>query len=138
MKTAGYSGTPLAKKLGIKDGDSIQVFNSPKSYLDFFVDFPKNVKIVPENTKASYIDFIHIFSNNKKELINYFTTAKPNLKKSGILWISWPKKSSKLETDLDKFQILDLGLNNGLVDTKVAAIDTDWSGHKFVYRKEDR
>lgn len=82
MKTAGYSGTPLSKKLGIKDGNSIQVFNSPKSYLDFFIDFPKNVKIVPENNLESDIDLIHIFSKRKEELINCFTTAKPNLKKS--------------------------------------------------------
>lgn len=138
MKTAGYSVTPLAKKLGIKEGNSIKVFNSPKNYLDFFIDFPKSVEIVPENNMESDIDFIHIFSKKKEELVNYFATAKPNLKKSGILWISWPKKSSKIETALDKFQILNFGLNNGLIDTKVAAIDNDWSGHKFVYRKKDR
>ncbi|UJH68629.1 hypothetical protein [Allomuricauda sp. SCSIO 65647] len=60
------------------------------------------------------------------------------MKKNGILWISWPKKSSKIETELDKFYILEYGLANGLVDTKVAAIDENWSGHKFVYRVKDR
>lgn len=138
MKTAGYYGTPLAKKLGIKEGLSIQVFNPPKNYLDFFIDFPKNVEIISENNTEFDIDFIHIFSKKKEELINSFALAKPNLKKSGVLWISWPKKSSKMETDLDKFLIRKFGLNNGLVDTKVAAIDNDWSGHKFVYRKKDR
>ncbi|MEP2935751.1 MAG: DUF3052 domain-containing protein [Gilvibacter sp.] len=138
MKNAGYSGTPLAKKLGIKDGDSIQVFNSPKNYIDFFFDFPKNAKIVEQGKSMPEIDFIHIFSRNKSELTTHFSLAKPNLKKSGILWLSWPKKSSKIETELDKFTILNFGLDNGLVDTKVAAIDIDWSGHKFMYRKKDR
>ena len=138
MKTTGYSGTPLARKLGIKDGDSIQIFNSPKNYIDFFFDFPNNVKIVDQIKSTSEIDFIQIFSTNKDELKAFFSIAKPNLKKSGILWLSWPKKSSKIKTDLDKSIILGFGLDNGLVDTKVAAIDKDWSGHKFVYRKKDR
>lgn len=138
MQTAGYSGTPLAKKLGIKDNFLIQVLNSPKNYTDFFFDFPKNVTIIKEHNHTEKMDFIHIFARGKDELANYFSMAKPNLKKSGILWLSWPKKSSGIKTDIDKFQVLSFGLNNGLVDTKVAAIDHDWSGHKFVYRKEDR
>ena len=138
MESAGYSGTPLAKKLGIKEGDYIQIFNSPKNYLDFFLDFPNGVKILTENKARSGVDFIHVFCRNEHELIRSFPMAKSNLKKSGILWLSWPKKSSKIETDLDKFKIMKFGLNNGLVDTKVAAIDSDWSGHKFVYRIKDR
>src|SRR6056297_1324023 len=138
MNTTGYSGTPLAKKLGINEGHSIQVFDPPKNYIKFFIDFPKNVEIISENNTECGMDFIHIFSKKKEELINSFAIAKPNLKKSGVLCISWPKKSSKIETDLDKFQIRKFGLNNGLVDTKVEAIDNYWSGHKFVYRKKDR
>ncbi|WP_375324348.1 DUF3052 domain-containing protein [Flagellimonas sp. GZD32] len=138
MKTVGYSGTPLAKKLGIKEGDALQVFNTPKSYPDFFEHFPKDVDILQEQEIPNTINFIHIFCTTKEELVHYFSIAKPNLRKDGMLWISWPKKSSKIETDLDQLFILNFGLKNGLVDTKVAAIDADWSGHKFVYRKKDR
>ncbi|WP_394973991.1 hypothetical protein [uncultured Croceitalea sp.] len=64
--------------------------------------------------------------------------AKNNLKKTGILWVSWPKKSSKIKTEIDKFNIMNFGLDSSLVATKVAVIDADWSGHKFVYRTKDR
>ncbi|MEM7486091.1 MAG: DUF3052 domain-containing protein [Bacteroidota bacterium] len=134
---AGYSGTPLAKKLGIKPGYKIQVFNVPKPYIEFFFDFPESVIIIgsSENEK---VDFIHIFAATAKELESSFQKAKPNLKSNGALWISWPKKSSKIPADIDKFYVMKYGLANGLVDTKVAAIDADWSGHKFVYRLSDR
>lgn len=138
MEAAGYSGTPLAKKLGIKDGCSIQVFNAPKKYVGFFRDFPSDIADMSQKPLKEQIDFIHIFAKNLEELETSFKIAKPNLKKNGILWISWPKKSSGMPTELDKFSIMDYGQNNGLVDTKVAAIDENWSGHKFVYRLKDR
>ncbi|MGB5818797.1 MAG: DUF3052 domain-containing protein [Saonia sp.] len=137
MKTVGYSGTPLAKKLGIKEGANIQVFNTPKNYMDFFYDFPKDVVIL-DASKRGQVDFIHIFAKMLSDLNHSFSIAKPNLKKDGILWISWPKKTSAIETELDKFLIMKYGQENGLVDTKVAAIDNDWSGHKFMYRLKDR
>ncbi|MGB6153262.1 MAG: DUF3052 domain-containing protein [Pricia sp.] len=138
METAGYSGTPLAKKLGLKDGDAIQVFNAPKKYMDFFNDFPSGVKDQGKGVYEKQIDFIHIFAKTMEELESSFKIAKPNLKKNGILWISWPKKSSGIPTELDKFSVMKYGLYSGLVDTKVAAIDESWSGHKFVYRLLDR
>lgn len=137
METHGYSGTPLEKKLGIKEGYIIQIINAPKRYTDFFFSFPKNVQIVKEDAKVA-LDFAHIFCTTEKELEAYFTSAKNSLKKTGILWVSWPKKSSKILTEIDKFKVMEYGLNSGLVDTKVAAIDADWSGHKFVYRTKDR
>ena len=138
MTTAGYSGTPLAKKLGIKEGHILQVFNSPKAYTDFFDEFPGNVTDIGTREAAGQVDFIHLFARSFGELETGFKMAKSNLKKNGILWISWPKKSSNIKTELDKFSIMKYGLNNGLVDTKVAAIDGDWSGHKFMYRLKDR
>ncbi|ASV29974.1 DUF3052 family protein [Maribacter cobaltidurans] len=137
---AGYSGTPLAKKLGIKAGYILKVYNSPKPYVEFFMDFPSHVTLA-ENVRSvsfSRVDFIHIFVKSRLELDTYFAEAKARLKKSGILWVSWPKKSSGMNTELDKFAILEHGLQNGLVDTKVAAIDDDWGGHKFMYRLKDR
>ncbi|MEM7186086.1 MAG: DUF3052 domain-containing protein [Bacteroidota bacterium] len=138
MSTAGYSGTPLARKLGIKEGSSIQVFNAPKRYQDFFEEFPSNVQWIKEGQSNPEIDFIHIFCTHWEGLERCFALAKANLKKSGMIWLSWPKKTSKIPTQLDKTLIREFGLRNGLVDTKVAAIDNDWSGHKFMYRIKDR
>ncbi len=138
MATSGYSGTPLAKKLGIKENVVLQVYNSPKNYLEFFHEFPNDVIISNSQQEKESVDFIHIFATTEKELSEAFIQAKPTLKKSGSLWISWPKKSSKIETEIDKFYVMKYGLDNGLVDVKVAAVDSDWSGHKFVYRIKDR
>ena len=131
------SSTPLFKKLGITNDSEIMVLNQPKKYLDFFFDFPSNV-VINETENNQQFEFIHIFVKTVKELDRFYKIAKLSLKKNGILWISWPKKTSKTESELDKFMIMKYGLNNGLVDTKVASIDEDWSGHKFVYRLKDR
>ena len=138
MESAGYSGTPLAKKLGLKDGYTIQVFNAPKKYNIFFNDYPSDITDMGQQRLRESIDFIHIFAKSLKELETSFKIAKPNLKKNGIMWISWPKKSSGILTKLDKFGVMKYGLEHGLVDTKVAAIDENWSGHRFVYRLRDR
>jgi hypothetical protein len=136
--STGYSGTPLAKKLGIKEGYSIQVMNTPKKYTDFFHEFPQNVVIIASDNQKESLDFIHVFATTKEALESSFAIAKPALKKNGSLWISWPKKTSKIQTEVDKFMVMNYGLENGLVDVKVAAIDQDWSGLKFMYRKKDR
>ncbi len=131
------STTPLYKKLGITCNSEILVLNEPKNYLDFFSDFPANV-IINKAENSQQIEFIHIFVRTSKEIEDLFKIAKKNLKTNGFLWISWPKKASKMKTELDKFMIMKYGLDNGLVDTKVASIDENWSGHKFVYRLKDR
>ena len=138
MNVAGYSGTPLAKKLGIKGNFLIQLYNPPKNYTDFFHEFPDGVVISDSAQEKESVDFIHIFATTERELSEAFTKAKPTLKKTGTLWISWPKKSSKIPTEINKFYVMKYGLDNGLVDVKVAAVDQDWSGHKFVYRVKDR
>lgn len=138
MTSAGYSGTPLAKKLGIKSGFEVLVLNSPTSYLSFFNDFPSDVQLTEDLSFKGEADFIHLFASSEDELRTYFKTAKKALKKSGMLWISWPKKTSKIPTTIDKFYVMKYGQQMGLVDVKVAAINSDWSGHKFVYRKDDR
>ncbi len=135
--TKKISTTPLYKKLGITEGSEIMVLNQPKKYTDFFADFPSKV-LINETAKHQQFVFIHIFVRTVIELESLYKIAKENLKKEGVLWISWPKKASKLSTELDKFMIMKYGLENGLVDTKVASIDENWSGHKFVYRLTDR
>ncbi|WP_299764939.1 DUF3052 domain-containing protein [uncultured Dokdonia sp.] len=135
--TAGYSGTPLAKKLGIKEGYTILLYNQPKHYFDLFTDMPDDLKIIKEITPES-VDFIHMFCTTIEDLQNNTITYKKALKKEGLLWISWPKGASSIPTDLKREPIREYLLSIGLVDVKVAAIDKDWSGLKFVYRLKDR
>lgn len=131
------STTPLYKKLGITEGSEIMVLNQPKNYTDFFSEFPAGV-LLNKKANRKQVVFIHIFVRTVIELESLYNIAKENLKKNGVLWISWPKKTSKIASELDKFMIMKYGLENGLVDTKVASIDENWSGHKFVYRVTDR
>jgi len=134
---AGYSGTPLAKKLGLKEDFAIMVVNAPKHYFDLFPDFPESIKIKARATAES-IDFIHLFCTSMEELETQSQLLRPLLKKTGILWVSWPKGSSKIPTNLKRDPIRGLLLRTGLVDVKVCAIDENWSGLKFVYRLTDR
>ena len=131
----GYSGTPLAKKLGFKDDFKVLLINQPDYYFQLFPALPE-IKIV--NAKAKEVDVIHFFTKSKAELFEVYPKLKNQIKKSGIIWVSWPKKASKVETDLDENIIRDFGLKTGLVDVKVCAVDEVWSGLKFVYRKIDR
>ncbi len=134
--SAGYSGTPLIKKLGIKPGYKIIILNAPDNYAATLGPLPDDV--TQPNTLDALLDFIHFFSKDRAELEAEFPNLKAALAYDGMLWISWPKKASKVPTDLNENIIRDIGLRNGLVDVKVAAIDTVWSGLKFVYRLEDR
>lgn len=137
MPTTGYSGTPLTKKLGIKPGFMIKVFAVPDHYFDLFPDWPEDVEIIT-NPKAESLDFIHVFTINSQALERLVRKAKPYLKKNGSFWVSWPKGSSGIPTDINRESIRDFVLKIGLVDVKVAAVDEQWSGLKFMYRKEDR
>jgi hypothetical protein len=134
---AGYSGTPLLKKLGIKAGYSVLIVNEPDSYLEMLGEFPEDAEVVDSNY-SELVDFIHVFCKNEKELHNYLPPLKTKLAKTGTLWVSWIKKSSKLKTDISGNEVRSLGLQIGLVDVKVCAVDENWSGLKFMYRKEDR
>ncbi len=131
---AGYSSTPLLKKLGIKPGAKCLVTDSPKEYWNWLSPLPEEVQII---TKGS-ADFIHVFATSRKVFEKQFITRKKQLTKDGMMWVSWPKKSSKVPTDLDENIIREFGLRNGLVDVKVCAVDEIWSGLKFVYRLQDR
>lgn len=133
---AGYSGTPLVKKLGLTDGLVIFVNHVPETYFDAISPLPKGV--VVKDKLAGELDFIHLFVTELKTFQKEFLSGKKRLKKTGMLWVSWPKKSSKVPTDLDENIIRDFGLSEGLVDVKVCAVDEVWSGLKFVYRTKDR
>lgn len=133
---AGYSGTTLAKKLGIKEGYVIYVNHAPRDYFDWLAPLPKGVEVKLQ--AIGQLDFIHVFVTEQKGFKKEFVNAQKHLKKDGMLWISWPKKASKVVTDLDENIIRDFGLAKGLVDVKVCAVDEVWSGLKFVIRVRDR
>ena len=136
MQTAGYSGTPLAKKLGIKEGFTIKLVHAPAYYMKLFLDFPSNTKFIKDaKTKA---DFIHFFSVDAEELNNSMLSLKNQLQHNGMIWISWYKKSAKITTDVTEDVIRTIELKNGLVDIKVCAVDEMWSGLKLVIPVKDR
>lgn len=132
--SSGYSGTPLVRKLGIKAGMSIIQVNAPEHYADLLGPLPENTRILT----VPPADFVHLFCYDYAELNQKLPQCKEMMTKSGMLWISWPKKSSSFYKDLDRDTIREEGLSIGLVDVKVCAIDEDWSGLKFVYRLADR
>lgn len=136
MKTTGYSGTPLAKKLGIKEGFNIRIVNQPDHYFDLFEDFPENINI--RNEKKTKKDFIHFFTTQAKELNKDLFSLKKEIVPNGMIWISWPKKSSGMITDITEDVIRQLALAKGLVDIKVCAVDEVWSGLKLVIPVKDR
>ena len=135
MQPSGYSGTPLAKKLGIKEGFIVSLFNQPTHYFELFTDLPQ-IKIVKD--KKIKKAFIHYFVTKEKELAKEINVLKEQIVQNGIIWISWPKKSSKVETDITEDVIRNIALKNGLVDVKVCAIDEIWSGLKLVIPVKDR
>lgn len=136
MATAGYSGTPLAKKLGIKAGFRIKLIGEPKYYFRLFTDLPEGVII--ENDTAVNKNFIHYFTTKSQELTIDICQLKAEIEPDGMIWISWPKKASKIATDVTEDVIRTLALANGLVDIKVCAIDEIWSGLKLVIPVKDR
>ena len=136
MPSAGYSGTHLAKNLGIKVGQKIVFLNQPLAYQKSLEPSPANSS--NSDTPGKDLDIIHFFVKEIAHLEKKLPALKNDLTCNGTLWISWPKKASKVETDLDGNVVRELGLAIGLVDVKVAAIDEIWSGLKFVYRLEDR
>jgi hypothetical protein len=133
--TAGYSGTPLVKKLGIKPGFNVVFVNAPADFVDG-LKLPHDV--VVNRTTQQPVDFAMLFVKSEKELKQKFSHLAAKLKPTGMLWIAWPKKSSGVVTDLSFTNVQLIGLDSGLVDTKICAVDDTWSGLKFVIRLKDR
>ena len=133
---AGYSGTPLAKKLGIKEGCGIALINAPNDFESTLEQLPSGVEFVKRPTKA--LDIILLFVLTERALARDFAKLAARLTANGMIWIAWPKKSSGVSTDLSFERVQRIGLDAGLVDVKICAIDETWSGLKFVYRLKDR
>ena len=133
---AGYSKKSLVEKLGIKEGFAISIVGAPKNYAATLGKLPIGVK--QSKRLEGPIDFLQFFSSERCALEDKFPTLKAALSPSGMLWVSWPKGSSGVPTDLTENVVREIGLKNGLVDVKVCAVDEIWSGLKFVYRIKDR
>ncbi len=132
----GYSGTPLPKKLGIKDGLRLFLIDAPSEVITELKPSLDNCKLAGD-AKAP-LDFAMLFTKSAASLKKEFTRLAKNLAPAGMLWISWPKKSSGVPTDLNENLVRDIGLAAGLVDVKVCAVTEVWSGLKFVRRLKDR
>lgn len=135
--SAGYSGTPLIKKLGIKGGGRAALLYAPARYFDLLGSRPQDVEFDRELTGCDY-DFIHAFYVRRADYEAEFAQLKAALGKSGMLWISWYKKAARMPTDITEDVVRAIALAGGLVDVKVAAVDAQWSGLKLVYRVRDR
>jgi len=133
---AGYSGTPLAKKLGIKAGSKLFVANGPSNYDDLLAPWPDGVAVLA--AISPQVDVAHVFETSRAELASQLKVCVANLRDDAAVWVSWPKKSSKVATDITEAVIRTVALPMGLVDSKVCAIDAVWSGLKLVVRKEHR
>jgi len=132
----GYSGTPLWKKLGIKDQTEICVSNEPSDYLKLVAPLPEGVKVVRRLARTT--DLVHLFVTEKTRLARQLSTTLVKLKPDGVIWVSWPKRSSKVATDITEDTIREVALPLGLVDIKVCAVDDTWSGLKLMIRKKNR
>jgi hypothetical protein len=129
----GYSGAPLPKKLGIKPGFRVQLVRAPEEVLaELSVDLASCLK------QKDSLDFAMIFTKSAAELAKEFPRLAKTLAPAGMLWVSWPKKTSGVATDLDDNVVREIGLDAGLVDVKVCAVTEIWSGLKFVRRLKDR
>ena len=133
---AGYSQTPLIKKLGIKAGFTLYVKNPPVDYLSLVGMLPEGAQI--KSILVSDLDFIHFFTSARHELEKFLPRAKNQINPKGMIWVSWPKKAAKIHTDVTEDVIREICLPMGLVDVKVCAVDAVWSGLKLVIRREKR
>ena len=134
---AGYSGTPLVKKLGVKEGFRVGLLNPPDEFEMELSPLPNNVRITVSHLSKP-LDLILLFVDSQKTLRREFPKAARKIAVHGMLWIAWPKKASGVVTDLSDNSVRQIGLDAGLVDVKVCAVNDIWSGLKFVYRLQDR
>lgn len=133
---AGYSGTPLAKKLGIKAGMTVCAVNAPERYRELLQPLPDDVQFVSNVTPETEI--VHFFTMSSSELAHALGMYRTQVDPAAAVWVSWPKRASKIPTDITEDTIRDIALPLGFVDVKVCAVDDVWSGLKLVVRRELR
>ena len=130
---AGYSGTPLSKKLGIKPGMAIHAVDAPAGYRTLLAPLPDDVTFAPRVSHA--VDVIHVFATSASALTKTLPRLRTQMRADAMVWVSWPKKAAKVPTDITEDVIRAVALPTGLVDVKVCAVDEVWSGLKLVVRK---
>jgi hypothetical protein len=130
---AGYSGTPLAKKLGIREGMRVVLIDAPKHYAALIAPAPRGAVLSTRLTAGA--ELVHVFATGRRQLEAALTRAVPKLAPDGMIWVSWPKRASNVPTDITEDTIRELAFPLGLVDIKVCAVDEVWSGLKLVIRK---
>jgi hypothetical protein len=135
-KSAGYSGTPLVKKLGIGANARVCTKNAPDKYVQLLEPLPSGVSFHAKPSEST--DVVHVFVDRKRTLVKELNELRKILRSSAMIWISWPKKSSKVPTDITEDTIREVALPLGFVDIKVCAVTEVWSGLKLVVRKELR
>ena len=133
MATSGYSGTPLARKLGILAGSRVFVVDAPAGYRDWLAPLPEGVRF--EATLSADIDVVHVFADRRAPLANRLGELRDRIAPTAAVWVSWPKKASRVSTDITEHTIRELALPLGFVDVKVCAVSEVWAGLKLVIRK---
>ena len=136
MATVGYSGTPLVKKLGFREGSRAALVGAPPGFSDGLIDLPEGVRFVEPARRP--LDLVLLFVRSSGELEKGFARLTRRLAPAGMLWVAWPKRASKVATDVTEDVVREVALPRGLVDVKVCAIDETWSGLKLVIRRELR
>ena len=136
MTTIGYSGTPLAKKLGLRSPLKLLTINVPKEYKSWLGDLPEGVSLMAKANTP--IEAAHVFATESAILDATLSKLRNELKQDGFVWVSWPKKASKVRTDIIEDTIREIALPLGFVDIKVCAVSEVWSGLKLVIRKSER
>ena len=136
MTMAGYSGTPLARKLGIKEGARVAVLGAPDGFDAELAPLPDGVRLL--RRLARELDVAMLFVTERRELERRFPDVARSIKPAGGFWVAWPKRAAKVPTDLTEDVLREVGLPQGLVDNKVCAVTQVWSGLRFVWRKENR
>ena len=136
----GYSGTPLPKKLGIQPGFHVHLAAAPAEVMAELREALAACQALPggQGTNRGPLDFAMVFTRSQAELKKEFHRVAKRLQPAGMLWVSWPKKSSGVGSDLDENRVREIGLAAGLVDVRVCAVTETWSGLKFVRRVKDR
>ena len=134
--SAGYSGTPLVQKLGIREGSRVRLVGTPAGFAALLEPLPAGVRFVTRMDET--VDVVHLFFTARAALVDALAAARPKLRADAAIWVSWPKKSARVKGDLSEDAIREIALPMGLVDVKVCAVDETWSGLKLVIRKELR
>jgi len=133
---AGYSGTPLPQKLGIKPGLTVVAINPPANYRRLLGQIPDSITFSERLKSGS--SFVHLFTSRRSEMQKKMSILRDKISDNGAIWVSWPKKSSGISTDVTEDVIREIALPLGFVDIKVCAVDETWSGLKLMIRRENR